>query len=208
MAACHGGLSRTQIRMQSNPRAHAHDCASAGSPRRFVCLSGFAHDWVSQSKSWNMCLRMWMHSSGNAEVRLRHCLDPRVRRWCSCEFFCSAIDRPWLMRNELMGYLTHVGIAKGTKLARPELAIIRASLGRPRRLSLGYLRQVSLSCRCKISLLLLLFLSRTYLARALILLHSQQPVRSLLLCACLKTQLSMVPKLSTSLTGFPSPRST
>jgi len=84
--------------------------------------------------------------AGNAEIRLRHCLDPRVRRWCSCEFFCSAIDRPWLMRNELTGYLTHVGIAKGTKLARPELAIIRASLGRPRRLSLGYLRQVSLSC--------------------------------------------------------------
>jgi len=62
--------------------------------------------------------------AGNAEIRLR----------------------PWLMRNELTGYLTHVGIAKGTKLARPELAIIRASLGRPRRLSLGYLRQVSLSC--------------------------------------------------------------
>lgn len=46
------------------------------------------------------------------------------------------------MRNELLGYLAHVGIPKGIKLARPELAIIRASLGRPRRLSLGYLRQV------------------------------------------------------------------
>lgn len=65
-----------------------------------------------------------------------------MRRWCACEFFCSAIDRPWLMRNELADYLGHVGIPKAAKLSRPELAIIRASLGRPRRLSLNYLRQV------------------------------------------------------------------
>ena len=82
---------------------------------------------------------------GLAEVRLRHCLDPRVRRWCSYEFFCSAIDRAWFMRNELADYLSHVGIPQGTRLARPELAIIRASLGSPRRLSLSYLRQAS-SC--------------------------------------------------------------
>ena len=90
-------------------------------------------------------------AAGDAEVRLRHALDPRVRRWCACEFFCSAIDRPWLMRNELRGYLAHVGISKGTKLARPELAIIRASLGRPRRLSLSYLRLVGYFTRTLIN---------------------------------------------------------
>lgn len=79
---------------------------------------------------------------GLAEVRARHCLDARVRRFCAYEFFCSALDRPWFMRNELKEYLVHIGIAPGTKLMRPELAIIRASLGRPRRLSLTFLRQV------------------------------------------------------------------
>ncbi len=83
-------------------------------------------------------------TAGDTEVRLRNCLEPRIRRWCTCEFFCSAIDRPWLMRNELTDYLGHVGIPKGTRLTRPELAIIRASLGKPRRLSLNYLRQVQL----------------------------------------------------------------
>ena len=38
---------------------------------------------------------------GPAESKLRHCLTARTRRWAVCEFFYSAIDRPWFLRNEL-----------------------------------------------------------------------------------------------------------
>lgn len=35
------------------------------------------------------------------ELRLRRCLDARTRRWAAAEFFYSALDRPWFMRNEM-----------------------------------------------------------------------------------------------------------
>lgn len=38
---------------------------------------------------------------GPAESKLRHCLTARTRRWAVSEFFYSAIDRPWFLRNEL-----------------------------------------------------------------------------------------------------------
>lgn len=40
-------------------------------------------------------------SPGEPELRLRRCLDARTRRWAAAEFFCCAVDRPWLMQNEL-----------------------------------------------------------------------------------------------------------
>ena len=38
---------------------------------------------------------------GPAESKLRHCLTARTRRWAVSEFFYSAINRPWFLRNEL-----------------------------------------------------------------------------------------------------------
>ena len=38
---------------------------------------------------------------GEPELQLRRCLDARTRRWAAAEFFYSAIDRPWFMRNQL-----------------------------------------------------------------------------------------------------------
>ena len=38
---------------------------------------------------------------GESELQLRRCLDARTRRWAAAEFFYSAIDRPWFMRNQL-----------------------------------------------------------------------------------------------------------
>ncbi|EFJ49734.1 hypothetical protein VOLCADRAFT_89488 [Volvox carteri f. nagariensis] len=68
-----------------------------------------------------------------AEAALRHCLGPRVRRWCTYEFLYSALDRPWFLRNELL--------LPTSKLTRLEWSVLRASLGRPRRLSLAFLRE-------------------------------------------------------------------
>ncbi|CAL5228881.1 g12095 [Coccomyxa viridis] len=78
---------------------------------------------------------------GEAELSLRRCLDARTRRWAAAEFFYSAVDRPWFMQNELKGFLEHVGVPQGTKLTATEWGLLRASLGKPRRFSLTFLRQ-------------------------------------------------------------------
>ena len=81
---------------------------------------------------------------GDNEVRLRHALDPRTRRWARAEFFCSALDRPWLADNGVQTLCSHFGLKEGQlgRLSRTEWTCIRRSLGRPRRLSLAFLRQV------------------------------------------------------------------
>lgn len=42
----------------------------------------------------------------------------------------------------LQGFLEHVGVPQGTRLTGTEWGLLRASLGRPRRFSLTFLRQV------------------------------------------------------------------
>ena len=81
---------------------------------------------------------------GQNEIRLRHCLDPRTRRWARAEFFCSALDRPWLVNNGVQELCSHCNIspAQLSRLSRREWGCIRRALGRPRRLSLAFLRQV------------------------------------------------------------------
>ncbi|KAK9868217.1 hypothetical protein WJX84_002502 [Apatococcus fuscideae] len=81
-----------------------------------------------------------MEPMRESEVRLRRMLGPRARRWALYEFFCSALDRPWLMRSELQEFLHHLGLPF-TRLLRPEWALLRSALGQPRRLSLAFLRQ-------------------------------------------------------------------
>ncbi|KAL3133301.1 hypothetical protein ABBQ38_007180 [Trebouxia sp. C0009 RCD-2024] len=80
---------------------------------------------------------------GQNEVRLRHALDPRTRRWARAEFFCSALDRPWLADDGVQTLCNHFGLKLGqlARLTRTEWTCIRRSLGRPRRLSLAFLRQ-------------------------------------------------------------------
>lgn len=80
---------------------------------------------------------------GHNELRLRHALDPRTRRWARAEFFCSALDRPWLANDGVQQLCNHFGLKKGqlARLSRTEWTCIRRSLGRPRRMSLAFLRQ-------------------------------------------------------------------
>ncbi|KAK9790519.1 hypothetical protein WJX73_007410 [Symbiochloris irregularis] len=76
-----------------------------------------------------------------SELRLRRCLDARTRRWCMYEFFCSALDRPWLLACELREWLAHAGLPPDLRLTRAEWVAVRAALGRPRRLSLAFLHE-------------------------------------------------------------------
>lgn len=84
---------------------------------------------------------------GHNEIRLRHALDPRTRRWARAEFFCSALDRPWLADNGVQRLCNHFGLKEGqlARLSRTEWTCIRRAMGRPRRLSLAFLRQVGSS---------------------------------------------------------------
>ncbi|KAL5783706.1 hypothetical protein ACOSP7_008735 [Xanthoceras sorbifolium] len=63
-----------------------------------------------------------------------------VRRWCTFEWFYSAIDYPWFANREFVGYLNHVGLGHIPRLTRVEWGVIRSSLGKPRRLSERFLQ--------------------------------------------------------------------
>ncbi|KAK0600784.1 hypothetical protein LWI29_018371 [Acer saccharum] len=63
-----------------------------------------------------------------------------VRKWCTLEWFYSAIDYPWFANREFVGYLQHVGLGHIPRLTRVEWGVIRSSLGKPRRLSERFLQ--------------------------------------------------------------------
>ncbi|KAJ4967952.1 hypothetical protein NE237_014653 [Protea cynaroides] len=74
--------------------------------------------------------------------KLSHALSSRLlRRWCSYEWFYSAIDYPWFAKREFVEYLNHVGLGHIPRLTRVEWGVIRSSLGKPRRLSQQFLRE-------------------------------------------------------------------
>ncbi|XP_052297498.1 protein ALWAYS EARLY 2 isoform X6 [Citrus sinensis] len=72
--------------------------------------------------------------------KLSGCLSSNmVRRWCTFEWFYSAIDYPWFSNREFVEYLNHVGLGHIPRLTRVEWGVIRSSLGKPRRLSKRFL---------------------------------------------------------------------
>ncbi|KAL9237677.1 hypothetical protein vseg_012198 [Gypsophila vaccaria] len=74
--------------------------------------------------------------------KLSKCLSNyRVRRWCVCEWFYSAIDYPWFAKSEFVEYLYHVGLGHVPRLTRVEWGVIRSSLGKPRRFSEQFLNE-------------------------------------------------------------------
>ncbi|XP_050223660.1 protein ALWAYS EARLY 2 isoform X2 [Mercurialis annua] len=73
---------------------------------------------------------------------LSSCLSsPTVRRWCTFEWFYSAIDFPWFAKREFVEYLNHVGLGHIPRLTRVEWGVIRSSLGKPRRFSEHFLTE-------------------------------------------------------------------
>ncbi|EEF49841.1 always early, putative [Ricinus communis] len=74
--------------------------------------------------------------------KLSSCLSsPMVRRWCTFEWFYSAIDYPWFAKREFVEYLNHVGLGHIPRLTRVEWGVIRSSLGKPRRFSEHFLTE-------------------------------------------------------------------
>ncbi|CAJ2634347.1 unnamed protein product [Trifolium pratense] len=74
--------------------------------------------------------------------KLINCLSSyQMRRWCTSEWFYSAIDYPWFSKREFVEYLDHVGLGHVPRLTRIEWGVIRSSLGRPRRFSEQFLME-------------------------------------------------------------------
>ncbi|KAE9598128.1 putative transcription factor MYB/SANT family [Lupinus albus] len=74
--------------------------------------------------------------------KLSSCLSSYMfRRWCTFEWFYSAIDYPWFSKQEFMEYLNHVGLGNIPRLTRLEWSVIKSSLGKPRRFSEHFLRE-------------------------------------------------------------------
>ncbi|XP_062205659.1 protein ALWAYS EARLY 3-like isoform X2 [Phragmites australis] len=100
------------------------------------------------SMSWRSKIKSKMHSktkyvsckegSDNLQARkFLHCLSSEsLRRWCTYEWFYSAVDYPWFMdNNEFVKYLNHLNLSHVSRLTRSEWNKIRSSLGKPRRFS-------------------------------------------------------------------------
>ncbi|KAH0728186.1 hypothetical protein KY284_004051 [Solanum tuberosum] len=74
--------------------------------------------------------------------KISSCLsNHQVRRWCTYEWFYSAIDYPWFAKREFVEYLHHVGLGHVPRLTRVEWGVIRSSLGKPRRFSEQFLNE-------------------------------------------------------------------
>ncbi|KAG6428118.1 hypothetical protein SASPL_112367 [Salvia splendens] len=85
---------------------------------------GSLHDTVPRFKNLSNCLS-----------------NQRLRRWCTYEWFYSAIDYPWFAKREFVEYLYHVGLGHVPRLTRVEWGVIRSSLGKPRRFSEQFLKE-------------------------------------------------------------------
>ncbi|KAF1875797.1 hypothetical protein Lal_00006427 [Lupinus albus] len=88
----------------------------------------------------NNSAELLQSGSSSQKGKLSNCLSSqRTRRWCTFEWFYSAIDYPWFSKREFMEYLDHVGLGHVPRLTRIEWGVIRSSLGRPRRFSEQFL---------------------------------------------------------------------
>ncbi|KAL5220292.1 hypothetical protein ABZP36_025005 [Zizania latifolia] len=93
----------------------------------------------SKRKSKRQCGSKYAICNGadNLQARkLHHCLSSvSLRRWCTYEWFYSAVDYPWFMNNEFVSYLNFAKLNHLSRLTRSEWSTIRSSLGKPRRFS-------------------------------------------------------------------------
>jgi hypothetical protein len=107
-------------------------------PRPFLKVTSHAIKLINRNK----------HSTSSPDTPLYPknmlpcCLSSYlVRRWCTFEWFYSAIDYPWFAKREFVEYLNHVGLGHIPRLTRVEWGVIRSSLGKPRRFSEHFLHE-------------------------------------------------------------------
>ncbi|KAG8369996.1 hypothetical protein BUALT_Bualt14G0071700 [Buddleja alternifolia] len=98
-------------------------------------------DKISNDQS-NLSVAILQDGALNLKGKLSNCLlNQHLRRWCTYEWFYSAIDYPWFAKREFVEYLYHVGLGHAPRLTRVEWSVIRSSLGKPRRFSEQFLKE-------------------------------------------------------------------
>lgn len=75
------------------------------------------------------------------ERHLKKVFSPALRRWSIFEFFYPAVDKSWFMDSTMEGLLMHMGLPPDKKLTRKQWSALRVGFGRPRRLSVNFLRE-------------------------------------------------------------------
>ncbi|KAF1880355.1 hypothetical protein Lal_00048992 [Lupinus albus] len=95
-----------------------------------------------EKPSENIILKTQHNMYSTLKDKLSSCMSSYLfRRWCTFEWFYSAIDYPWFAKREFMEYLNHVGLGNIPRLTRDEWSVIKSSLGKPRRFSEHFLRE-------------------------------------------------------------------
>ncbi|CAA0841711.1 Protein ALWAYS EARLY 3, partial [Striga hermonthica] len=113
---------------------------------------GSLHDTMLKSKVWfSFASKYLKFDNTNIDFQFSSCvtqemlsnclLNQRLRRWCTYEWFYSAIDYPWFSKREFVEYLYHVGLGHVPTLTHVEWGVIRSSLGKPRRFSEQFLKE-------------------------------------------------------------------
>ncbi|CAL0316565.1 unnamed protein product [Lupinus luteus] len=95
-----------------------------------------------EKRSENIILKTQHNMYSTLKDKLSSCMSSYLfRRWCTFEWFYSAIDYPWFAKREFVEYLNHVGLGNIPRLTRDEWSVIKSSLGKPRRFSEHFLRE-------------------------------------------------------------------
>ncbi|XP_019441172.1 PREDICTED: protein ALWAYS EARLY 2-like isoform X1 [Lupinus angustifolius] len=95
-----------------------------------------------EKPSENIILKTQHNMYSTLKDKLSSCMSSYLfRRWCTFEWFYSAIDYPWFAKREFVEYLNHVGLGNIPRLTRDEWSVIKSSLGKPRRFSEHFLRE-------------------------------------------------------------------
>ncbi|KAK7284354.1 hypothetical protein RJT34_19099 [Clitoria ternatea] len=90
----------------------------------------------------NKCSTPSLNRESFLKEKLSGCLSSyKARRWCTFEWFYSAIDYPWFSKREFMECLNHVDLGNIPKLTRLEWSVIKCALGKPRRFSERFLQE-------------------------------------------------------------------
>ncbi|CAK9266551.1 unnamed protein product [Sphagnum jensenii] len=144
------GAKTVSSRPVLKPLIHGSETAAEGGSRQKEAIMEAGEDQAIEIDESLLPLKLRSKKKAVPEkfiaervgsARVTHCLCTKVRQWCMCEWFYSAIDLPWFARNEFVEYLNHAGLGHVPRLARVEWGVIRSSLGKPRRLSKRFLEE-------------------------------------------------------------------
>ncbi|CAL1393451.1 unnamed protein product [Linum trigynum] len=140
------GYNGDQANEPSGPSASAEHVVNSQTslpmPSRKTRRKRSPNNIVGEKSEAIVCSLPLQGGASHPKEDVSSCLSsPFIRRWCTFEWFYSAIDYPWFAKREFVEYLNHVGLGHIPTLTRVEWGVIRSSLGKPRRFSEHFLHE-------------------------------------------------------------------